>query len=51
MFPSVRFALCVFLSMASPAHALCPYDPDCLDNPHGAGNAYSPRKIYVVPSR
>ncbi len=40
MTPSIRFALCVFLSMARPAEAVCPYDPDCLDNPYGAGSPY-----------
>lgn len=27
------------------------YSPDSINNPYGAGNPYSGRKIYVVPSR
>jgi hypothetical protein len=28
-----------------------PYSPESLNNPYGAGNPYSGKKIYVVPSR
>lgn len=28
-----------------------PYSPDSINNPYGAGNPYSQKKIYVVPSR
>lgn len=27
------------------AHAVCPYDPRCLDNPYGAGSRYAPNGI------
>ena len=33
--------LCVF-TVSGMAHAICPYDPDCLSNPYGAGNPYKP---------
>ena len=33
-------AFLLMLGVAQPAHALCPYDPDCLNNPYGAGNPY-----------
>lgn len=33
--------LCVF-TMSGAVHAICPYDPDCLSNPYGAGNPYKP---------
>jgi len=33
------------------AHATCSYDPNCLNNPYGAGKPYAPQPIYVVPQR
>lgn len=27
-----------------------PYSPDSLNNPYGAGNPYSNKKLYIVPS-
>ncbi|HYE18031.1 MAG TPA: hypothetical protein VEA69_06285 [Tepidisphaeraceae bacterium] len=27
------------------------YSPDSVNNPYGAGNPYSPKPVYVVPSR
>ncbi len=49
MFRIVLTAL--FILFATQACAVCPYDPDCIDNPYGAGSPYSNQKIYVVPSR
>ena len=46
-----RFTLLLCLTLTPLAQAACPYDPDCLNNPYGAGNPYSNNKIYVVPSR
>jgi hypothetical protein len=34
------FTLFASFLAASGAAALCPYDPDCLDNPYGAGSPY-----------
>jgi hypothetical protein len=34
------FTLFASLLAASGAAARCPYDPDCLDNPYGAGSPY-----------
>lgn len=34
------FALLLALALAPLAHAACPYDADCLNNPYGAGNPY-----------
>lgn len=47
MFPAIRVTaftvvLLAWLLAAPAAFALCPYDPDCLDNPYGAGNPYKP---------
>jgi len=40
----VRMAatLCFLTASAAvqPAYAICPYDPDCLNNPYGAGSPY-----------
>jgi hypothetical protein len=44
------FALLGSLLAAPAAMALCPYDPDCLDNPYGAGKPYNAEPVYVVPS-
>jgi hypothetical protein len=46
-----RATLLLSLALAPLAHAACPYDADCLNNPYGAGNPYSNTKLYVVPSR
>jgi hypothetical protein len=35
-----RAALLLSLSLTPLAHAACPYDSDCLNNPYGAGNPY-----------
>ena len=37
-----RISAAVFFLLLSmgPTHAVCPYDPDCLDNPYGAGSPY-----------
>lgn len=32
--------LCLLFFCSSEASAACPYDPDCLDNPYGAGSPY-----------
>ncbi len=38
---AVKIAVvCAALSNAGPALARCPYDPDCIDNPYGAGSPY-----------
>jgi hypothetical protein len=41
-----RMAATVCLLTASaavqPTYAICPYDPDCLNNPYGAGSPYKP---------
>jgi hypothetical protein len=34
------FTVMIVAVMAQPAAAICPYDPDCLNNPYGAGNPY-----------
>jgi len=46
-----RLAIAATLIGAPLAHATCPYDPTCLNNPYGAGNLYAPQSIYVVPQR
>ena len=35
-------AIILVTATAAPAHAICPYDYNCLDNPYGAGNPYKP---------
>ena len=32
----------VLSGICSTAWAVCPYDPNCIDNPYGAGNPYKP---------
>lgn len=42
-FPGIsRTAAVLLLLVAGTAAATCPYDPDCLDNPYGAGSPYEP---------
>lgn len=50
--------LCAFLIVstvitcgAMTAHAVCPYDPNCLDNPFGAGSPYKPDGLMNPYSR
>jgi hypothetical protein len=42
----VGFALALFaaliLAVPGMAYAACPYDPNCLNNPYGAGSPYKP---------
>jgi hypothetical protein len=33
------------LAISSAAQAICPYDPNCLNNPYGAGSPYAPNGI------
>jgi len=33
-------AMCFFVSSVSISFAACPYDPECLNNPYGAGSPY-----------
>lgn len=45
--------LCLLASIlvASPALATCPYDPNCIDNPYGAGSPYAPDGLMNPYSR
>jgi hypothetical protein len=36
----VLLTLGLFVLVTGPAMAVCPYDPECLDNPYGAGSPY-----------
>lgn len=40
-----KLAPIVFILTSCAAHAVCPYDPRCLDNPYGAGSQYAPNGI------
>jgi hypothetical protein len=42
-------ALLAIAALPALANAACPYDPNCLTNPYGAGSPYSSTPIYVVP--
>ena len=35
----------MFLLFSGGAYAACPYDPDCITNPYGAGNPYKPNGL------
>ena len=42
----MRMLIAGALFLASPAAwAICPYDPDCLSNPYGAGSPYAPNGL------
>ena len=36
----ITIALALIFGLPSVSLAVCPYDPDCLDNPYGAGSPY-----------
>jgi hypothetical protein len=33
-------ATATLLTLSAASHAMCPYDPNCLNNPYGAGSPY-----------
>src|SRR5713226_7359092 len=36
------FIAAIWLGVSTAASAMCPYDPNCLSNPYGAGNPFKP---------
>ena len=47
---ATALALLVFTTLPT-AFAACPYDPNCLNNPYGAGNPYRPNGLMNPYSR
>jgi len=43
IFAAVLFSLSFFVARS--ASAVCPYNPDCLNNPYGAGSPYAPNGL------
>lgn len=42
MYAARFLAFSIALAFSTAAHAICPYDPNCLNNPYGAGSPYKP---------
>lgn len=47
----IAVALLMLAACNNDALAVCPYSPDSINNPYGAGNPYSSETFVVVPSK
>jgi hypothetical protein len=40
-----NFTLAIAMLVSTHVQAICPYDPNCLNNPYGAGSPYKPNGL------